>query len=246
MAEFNQDFIQMLQDAARNTDNNIPDTIALSIFGAELSNITRQLNRSNLDNEKKIQILREVQRKREENFMNLDFKKRKELLEAQNKRLKAEKKNLEELKELQEAARKKGAEDYANKLGEQIEALQQAIEENTKSSSEDLKKQRKGVTKGSKEYEDLTKAIKETKKEEREYRREEAADKTIDAIYKKLGVERDTEATGKDTAGKVLSASIDKLAAVADRYFEQAETILTQYNAKLLQDWKVPVNNILI
>ena len=233
MAEFNQDFIQMLQDAARNTDNNIPDTIALSIFGAELSNITRQLNKSNLDNEKKIQILREMQRKREENFMNLDFKKRKELLESQNKRLKEEKKNLEQLKELQEAARKNGAEDYANKLGEQIEALQQAIEENTKSSSEDLKKQRKGVTKGSKEYEDLTKAIKETKKEEREYRREEAADKTIDAIYKKLGVERDTEATGKDTAGKVLSASIDKLAAVADKYFEQAETILTQYNAKI-------------
>lgn len=233
MAEFNQDFVKMLQDAARNTDNNIPDTIALSIFGAELSNITRQLNKSNLDNEKKIQILREVQRRREENFMNLDFKKRKELLESQNKRLKEEKKNLEQLKELQEAARKHGAEDYANKLGEQIEALQEAIDQNTKSSSEDLKKQRKGVAKGSKEYEDLTKAIKETKKEEREYRREEAADKTIDAIYKKLGVERDSEDTKKDVAGKVLSASIDKLAAVADKYFEQAETILTQYNAKI-------------
>ena len=232
---FNKEILDYLNglDRGYGGELKLPDNIALSVFGSQLKNIMSQLNQSNLSDEKKIQALREVQRKREENWSKLEYKQKKELLKQQEKDIKARREELKEAKELQKAAEKLGDEGWAKELQQTIDNLQAAIDENYKKTSEDLKKERKSVKKGSDQYKELTQAIKDAKKEERTSRIEDSLQGTKSAIEKKLGIKDDNDYTTKDKAGQAISASIEKLAAVADKAFSQAEEILTQYNAKI-------------
>ena len=226
-ATFNQEQLDAL--LGRNT-YELPAFAQLSKFVDVLEEANRKMARENIDSLQREQVLRNLMLKQEEKFNSLSYKERKKLLDQQAQNIKREKENLKNLKNEKEAREKAGfSPEQLKELTKAIEDLEASISANDTKSISQLSRERKGLDKNSEQYKELTEQIKQIRAD----RREAAAEGVKDHIAKKLGVEREEGDTKKDTAGKILSASIEKLAAVADSYFKQAEDILTQYNAKI-------------
>lgn len=226
-ATFNQEQLDAL--LGRNT-YELPAFAQLSKFVDVLEEANRKMAGENIDSLQREQVLRNLMLKKEENFNNLSYKERKKLLDQQAQNIKREKENLKNLKDEREAKQKAGFfPEQLKELNKKIDDLEKAISANDKKSITQLSKERKGLDKNSEQYKELTNQIKQIRSD----RKEAAAEGVKDHLAKKIGFEREEGDTKKDTAGKVLSASIEKIAAVADKYFEQAETVLTQYNAKI-------------
>lgn len=236
MATLNDELLRSLLGDSDESGYHLPDRAALSKFKSQLEEAWRKINKMNLDEEKKRQALRNVEAKLEENYSKLDFKRKKELVEAEKRNRASQQEHLKQLNILYESIGDVTTAE-AQKIKQQITELEEALEETKVKTSTELKKERKQVEKDSAEYKKLTAEIKQASKQEREARREAAAEQTKDALAQKLGYKRVDESgektSARDAIGQVASAAIANIAKVANKYLEQAETILNEYNSKI-------------
>ena len=230
MAKLNEEILQSLLGESDRLGYELPDAAAMSRFSNQLKSAWDQIRRMELSNEKKVQALKLVEAKLEENYSKLDYKRRKELQETEKKNRKEQKEHLELLKSVYQAIGDTTS-TAAQDIAAQISSLEDQLASTEKKTSAQLKKDRKELAKDSKEYKDLTNQIKEAKKEEKEARREEAKEKTKSDIKKRFGINED--ATGKDVIGQAISNAIAKISDSAKKSLEQAENILNTYRSTI-------------